>query len=305
MKYTIDELKSLQKEAEKYTWYHSIKLADDVHTKSAIPHFKAKWDFMLVGMDHIDFKNKRVLDVGCRDGLFSFEAEKRGAKEIIGIDNDISLGATNFLIPLFKSKVQMYEMNLFDLNPEKFGLFDVIIFYGVLYHLRYPVWGLKKLSSCLSDNGILLIESGMLVNKELENIDLLYCPVEDSPYEESSCTFFNKRGLETTMRSLNFKLLNYYTINQDKKFSLFKSFKFIVRRFIKYFKKIIGFQINISSDISRQLFIFKKDIQMQLKLKNKQKKHDDVQTYWNGVHNKSKKGYEKFNPSKTSTSNWR
>lgn len=295
----------LQSKADKYSWYHTIKLSNDVYTKSVIPHFKEKWDFMLQGMENIDFKNKRVLDVGCRDGLFSFEAEKRGAKEIIAIDNDISEGASEFLIPLFNSKVQMYEMNLYDLNPEKFGLFDVIIFYGVLYHLRYPIWGLNKLASCLSDDGFLLLESGMLVNKTLENKDILYCPVEESPYEESSCTFFNKKGLTTTMRSLKFNLLDYRTINQNKKPSLIKNIKSIARRFIEYFKKILGFQININSDITRQLFIFKKDTQVQLELMNKQNKHDDVNKYWNGIHNKSKKGFEKFNPSKTSTSNWR
>lgn len=305
MNNSLKEKEILQANADKYSWYHTIKLSDGVYTKSAIPHFKDKWDFMLQGMEDIDFKNKRVLDVGCRDGLFSFEAEKRGAKEIIAIDNDISEGASEFLIPLFKSKVQMYEMNLYDLNPEKFGLFDVIIFYGVLYHLRYPIWGLKKLSSCLSGDGFLLLESGMLVNKTLENKDILYCPVEESPYEESSCTFFNKKGLLTTMRSLKFQLLDYRTINQNKKISLKKNIKLIARRFIEYFKKIFGFEININSDISRQLFIFKKDMQLQLNLKNKQKKHDDVNKYWNGIHDKSKKGFDKFNPSKISTSNWR
>tara|TARA_B100001059_G_C17760197_1_gene542381 strand:+ start:266 stop:1183 length:918 start_codon:yes stop_codon:yes gene_type:complete len=305
MSNSLKENETLQANADKYSWYHTIKLADGVYTKSAIPHFKDKWDFMLQGMENIDFKNKRVLDVGCRDGLFSFEAEKRGAKEIIGIDNDISKGASEFLIPLFKSKVKMYEMNLYDLKPEKFGLFDVIIFYGVLYHLRYPIWGLKKLASCLSDNGFLLLESGMLVNKTLENKDILYCPVEESPYEESSCTFFNKKGLSTTMRSLKFKLLDSRTINQNKKISPYKKIKLIARRLIEYFKKILGFQISINSDISRQLFIFKKDMQLQLNLKNKQNKHDDVNDYWNGIHNKSKKGFDKFNPSKNSTSNWR
>ena len=63
-------------------------------------------------------KGKRVLDIGCRDGIYSFEAEKMGAKEVIGIDNDISKPALEFLIPYFNSKVKMFEMNLFDLKEE-------------------------------------------------------------------------------------------------------------------------------------------------------------------------------------------
>ena len=65
-----------------------------------------------------------MLDIGCRDGLFAFEAESMGASEVIGIDNDLSKAAVEFLIPFLKSKVTMYEMNLYDLKPETFGLFD-------------------------------------------------------------------------------------------------------------------------------------------------------------------------------------
>jgi hypothetical protein len=42
------------------------------------------WDFNLRAMDLVDFKDKKVLDVACRDGLFSFEAERRGARQVIG-----------------------------------------------------------------------------------------------------------------------------------------------------------------------------------------------------------------------------
>ena len=184
----INNLEELRKKIDQYNWYHSIKVEGDLYTKSVVSSYQDSWDFNINCMKNIDFNNKRVLDVGCRDGLFSFEAENLGAIDIIGIDNDISKGTTEVLIPAKKSKVQMHELNLYDLTPEKFGMFDVIIFFGVLYHLRYPMWGLRKLTDCLSDGGILIIESGMLVDESLKNLDILYCPVEDSPYEETSCT---------------------------------------------------------------------------------------------------------------------
>jgi 2-polyprenyl-3-methyl-5-hydroxy-6-metoxy-1,4-benzoquinol methylase len=82
----------------------------------------------LRALKKIDFAGKRVLDVGCRDGLFSFEAERRGAAEVIGFDNDLSAGAIELLIPYFGSKVRMERMNLLDLKPDTFGTFDVVIF---------------------------------------------------------------------------------------------------------------------------------------------------------------------------------
>ena len=200
--------KELLDRVNQYTWYHRINLADGVFTTPRKAwDFQGSWDLILDEMRKIDFHGKRVLDIGCRDGLFSFEAERRGARDVIGIDNSISDGALELLIPLFKSKVKMYELNLYDLRLERFGLFDVILFFGVLYHLRYPFWAIKKLSDCLSDGGLLLVESGMLIDESLEDEDYLYCPVEKSPYEKTSCSFFNETALATTLRSFNFKLL--------------------------------------------------------------------------------------------------
>lgn len=271
--------KILREQANKYKWYHTIKVANGIYTDSVCPDYKSLWDFNLECMKNIDFKNKRVLDIGCRDGLFSFEAEKRGAREIIGIDNDISKGATEFLIPLFKSNVQMYELNLYDLTPEKFGLFDIIIFFGVLYHLRYPFWGLKKVIDCLSDGGTLLLESGMLVSDKLENKDFLYCPVEESPYDPTSCTFFNKKGLSTTMRSLNLKLIDFWTINLAKntKMSHVESLREFVTKCRNYIVRKTGFtkrEIKPCA-LTRQFFIFNKDTQL---------RNNFLEKYWDYTH---------------------
>jgi len=202
----------LTNQLNQYKWYHKIKVADQLYTQSVVPHFQHMWDFNLNAMKIVDFNDKKVLDVGCRDGLFSFEAEGRGAREIIGIDNDLSVGATQFLIPYFQSKVKMYQMNLLDLTPERFGAFDIILFFGVLYHLRYPVWCLKKLVDCLANGAVMLIESGMLLDPRYEDVEFLYCPFENSPYETSSCTFFNQKGLDTTMRSLGCEALDCKTL---------------------------------------------------------------------------------------------
>lgn len=201
---------ALQAQIDRYRWYHVQQVAEGLSTPSFLRGggYHDLWAMISDVMKGIDFTGKRVLDIGCRDGMFSFQAERQGAREVIGIDNDLSRGAVEFLIPHFGSRVQMYEMNLYDLTPERFGTFDIIIFPGVLYHLRYPVWGLKKIVDCLVPGGTLMIESGMLAEPALEHLDLLYCPVETSPYETTSCTFFNEKGLTTTMRSLHCGLVS-------------------------------------------------------------------------------------------------
>lgn len=213
--YTAEQ-QALADKLAQYVWYHAIEVAEGVRTISAGGGFDRSWDLNRRHMAKLDFRGKRVLDVGCRDGMFSFEAERLGAAEVIAIDSDLSVGAVEFLIPRFKSKVQMKELNLYDLNTENFGEFDLILFLGVLYHLRYPFWGLKKIADCLKPGGELLIESGMLVDTpETESSELLFCPVENSPYEETSCTFFNRHGLTTTMKSFGFELLSHEAMSGE------------------------------------------------------------------------------------------
>jgi SAM-dependent methyltransferase len=280
-----DEI-TLMDEINKYSWYHRIQVSPTVYTKSMennVAGLQKLWDFILREINRIDFTGKRVLDIGCRDGLFSFEAEKLGAKEIVGIDNDLSLGAVEFLIPLFNSKVKMYELNLYDLTPEKFGLFDIIIFPGVLYHLRYPFGGLKRITDCLGDKGVLFIESAMLIDQEFKNREILYCPVEKSPYETTSCTFFNENGLTTTLRSFNCKKLYSKSLGSEPPIvapPVRRDLKALIKRFLEH----RGYTVhrtgeNFSFSIDRQVLVFEKNMPIQYSEHNA-----FLDAYWNSTH---------------------
>ena len=144
-------------------------------------------------------KGKRVLDIGCRDGLFSFEAERLGASYVLGIDNDLSPAATDFLIPYFNSSVTMQSVNIYDFEVPEHERFDLVIFAGVLYHLREPFFSLRRIAQAMKPNAILLIETGLLLTHDAH--PLLYCPApEDSPYEPTSVTFFNHKGLTAALK---------------------------------------------------------------------------------------------------------
>ncbi len=204
------EQRRLLDEVSRYTWYHEIELAPGVRTRSEFGGFPQIWEFIRQALEQVEFTDRRVLDVGCRDGMFSLEAERRGAACVDAIDNDLSPGAVELLLPHFKSRVAMRRLNLYDLDPAAQPPYDVIMFFGVLYHLRYPFWGLKRLVDCLAPRGELLIESGMLVDTPATGeSELLFCPVDTSPYEPTSCTFFNRRGLETSLRSLGLEPLDF------------------------------------------------------------------------------------------------
>ena len=192
---------------EHFNWYHQIEIGSGVFTPSRSINqgdtefnnpYLGTWKKMEAEVQLRDMRSKSVLDAGGRDGKFGLLAERLGASSVTVFDNDLSPGG-KLLCELLGSIVQHKQGNV--LTMEFKEEFDVVFAFGLLYHLREPMLGLKKLVEALKPGGMLLIESGMMDFREIQHIPMLYCPVETSPYEHSSCTFFNDLGLQTTLRS--------------------------------------------------------------------------------------------------------
>jgi 2-polyprenyl-3-methyl-5-hydroxy-6-metoxy-1,4-benzoquinol methylase len=182
-----------------YNWYHVIDLGDGLRTPGMEVNMPSQRK-VLDAIRSIDFRGARVLDIGCRDGLYCFEAERLGAAEVIGIDNDLSRGAVELLIPAMGSRVRMEQMNLLDLVVDTFGRFDVVLFAGVLYHLRYPFEAMRVIRDLLVDGGRLVVETAVFADANRHAY--LYCPIGDeNPYDATSVTLFNTKGLRDSLRS--------------------------------------------------------------------------------------------------------
>jgi hypothetical protein len=121
LEFDIMDDRSIRDALSRYRFYHCIRVTENITTTGEAHLELLQAPFRRL-MESIDFNGLKVLDIGCRDGLFSFQAEKLGATEIIGIDGCLSKGATEFLIPFFQSKVRMVEKNLLDLTADEFGL---------------------------------------------------------------------------------------------------------------------------------------------------------------------------------------
>jgi tRNA (mo5U34)-methyltransferase len=93
-----------------------------------------------------------VLDIGAADGFFSFEAERRGAARVLA--SDLPMQGYHGLTERFAlarealgSRVEDLGTDVYELSPEKAGLFDVALFLGVSYHLKRPLLGLERVFS--------------------------------------------------------------------------------------------------------------------------------------------------------------
>ena len=153
-------------------WWHSIDFGDGVvsngpKTRQIIEHELNMW-----GITPTLVSGKRVLDIGAWDGVYSFEAERRGASEVVAIDGFqwderksgcparwASKRGFDIAKEVLNSKVKGVVLDVMDISVDNVGMFDVIFYFGVLYHLDDPMKSLRKIYKILNSGGKLLIET--------------------------------------------------------------------------------------------------------------------------------------------------
>jgi tRNA (mo5U34)-methyltransferase len=159
-------------------FFHKIRIEEDFYTPGWSDPEREKLPYygLPTRMDGM-----RVLDVGCAEGFFSFEAERRGAAEVVAIDSFIGSIERFQLVKLaLGSKVNAYRSNVYDLSPRTFGTFDLVMFFGVLYHVKHPWYALEKIASVCT--GTLLLQT--LVT-------------DDPAYKDLSLSWFHPFGIES------------------------------------------------------------------------------------------------------------
>jgi tRNA (mo5U34)-methyltransferase len=164
----MDEVKAL-------SWFHCIDLGNGVVTPGQYPPS----DLTRQAFDQIDFTGKRVLDVGCWDGFWTFEAEKRGAAEVYATD-DVSqrpfhsTRTFNVAKDILQSNARYFPETPIERLPSLGVKFDIVLFLGVYYHLRDPLRALGILRSMLNDGGLIVIEGPVLYNSRKAFAAFLY-----------------------------------------------------------------------------------------------------------------------------------
>jgi tRNA (mo5U34)-methyltransferase len=152
-------------------WYHRIALAPGLLTPGTHASQEGLAQMDRLGLPE-DASGLRVLDIGCRDGFFAFEMERRGAAEVVGIDY-AAPEVTGFSVAaeILGSAVTYRVENVYDLSLERHGSFDLVLFLGVIYHLRNPLLALDRIREVIRPGGLLFVESYLTRHPALENLD--------------------------------------------------------------------------------------------------------------------------------------
>ena len=133
-------------------WWHSIDLGNGFITPGAIPLGELQANFAYLQLP-TDLTDKRVLDIGCWDGFYSYECERRGA-EVVAVD---CWRPEGFFLAheALQSRVQFHELSVYELSRAQLGGFDIVLFLGVLYHLRHPLLALERVCEMTNDYAVI------------------------------------------------------------------------------------------------------------------------------------------------------
>jgi tRNA (mo5U34)-methyltransferase len=165
-------------------WFHNMKLGDvwtapdhflgdypNVKFKRFAPHLPA------------DLSGKSVLDIGCNAGFYSMEMKRRGAARVLGIDSDERYldQARLAAEALDHDNIEFRKLSVYDVGSlgERF---DVVLFMGVLYHLRHPLLALDLIHEHVAGD--------LLVFQSMQRGSPHVLPVEkDYPFGETDLFF--------------------------------------------------------------------------------------------------------------------
>jgi tRNA (mo5U34)-methyltransferase len=181
--------------ANEIGWWHSIDFGDGVSTQGyKTPERLAS---ELAQMRLPDLHGKSVLDIGAWDGFFSYEAERRGAARVVALDHFVWClhtpkqhqyvdrcrqegvppkpyeqvpeiwdpvglpGKQGFDIAheVLDSKVESVVGDFMEVDLDALGTFDVVFFFGVLYHMKNPLLSLERLARLTGEVAIIETEA--------------------------------------------------------------------------------------------------------------------------------------------------
>lgn len=145
----LDPMKSATALREKIEqlgpWFQNLHLPNGMqtapdHPLGDFPSFK--WKAIAPHLP-ADLEGWRVLDIGCNAGFYCVQLALRGAR-VLGIDCEpFYLAQAEWALRQYdvKDRVELREMQIYDLVRSSES-FDLVLFMGVFYHLRYPLLGL-------------------------------------------------------------------------------------------------------------------------------------------------------------------
>lgn len=166
--YSQDEIRS--RVGALAPWFHNLDLNG---VRTAPDHFlndypNVKWRLFAHAVPE-DLAGRSVLDIGCNAGFYAIEMKRRGADRVVGVDfDDRYLEQARFAAEVTGQDIEFRKLSVYDLAllGERF---DVVLFMGVLYHLRHPLLALDLIHDHVAKD-LILFQSMQRGSPEVEPV---------------------------------------------------------------------------------------------------------------------------------------
>ena len=221
---TTEEIR--QRVEELGQWFHNLDLRG---VQTAPDHFlgdypQTKWQRFSASIPE-DLTGKSVLDVGCNAGFYSLEMKRRGADRVVAIDTDEQyLAQARFAAKVSNADIEFRKLSVYrvaDLHEQ----FDLVLFMGVLYHLRHPLLALELLHEYVVRD-LVVVQSLLRGSKEATDwpADFPFCEKDAFADDTFPRLYFvekrlandptnwwipNRACLEAMLRSTGFEILDH------------------------------------------------------------------------------------------------
>jgi tRNA (mo5U34)-methyltransferase len=160
--------------AELGPWFHNMSLRG---VMTAPDHFlgdypNVKWR-RFASVVPEDLTGKSVLDIGCNAGFYSMEMKRRGAELVVGIDSDERyLAQARFAADVEQLDIEFQKLSVYEVGQLR-QRFDLVMFMGVIYHLRHPLLALDLIHDNVAGD-LLLFQTMQRGSDDVEPLEQDY-----------------------------------------------------------------------------------------------------------------------------------
>lgn len=203
----MSEQAELRRQVEALKWFHQIDFGNGLLSPGTISRSKIERCCAIV-FGGVNVARKSVLDIGCWDGAYSIEAAKRGASRVLATDHFVwhSGIAERKCFDLARAhlapSIEAMDIDIPDICAEGLGMFDVVLFMGVFYHLRHPFEVLERVAKMA--NECLVVETRLLATLTSQPMMQFY-PGSELDGDPTNWWAPNHACVQAMLRDLGFR----------------------------------------------------------------------------------------------------
>jgi tRNA (mo5U34)-methyltransferase len=218
------DIEYVKRRVGEISWTHTLDLGNGIVTPGLWP----PGNLISMGCPK-DLRGMRVLDLCAADGGCSFQAERLGAASVLATDSFLwggcpgtSKAAFDFAREVLSSKVESKYVDVLDHSPETVGVFDLVLFLGVLYHMRHPLLALERVFSVTGQQVIIESHVDML---DYNRPAMAFYPGDELNGDASNWWGPNVAAVEAMLKVVGFqkvkliRLVSYKSL--DRKLGVF------------------------------------------------------------------------------------